>query len=164
MAAAIGGSPITLASWSTLTTKHVNATFEHSRGHLQSECSFCHSDIQNSVKLGSSPDKHATKVLNCFECHAHQQEQKPDTASSGILGASAAFAQENSPGPSAASPATSPASSSSVAAGALFTPARPEKKIVACTGCHAFHVYGAVPTHDFPARAPDVRPHPPTGL
>src|ERR1022692_4569268 len=125
MAAAIGGSPITLASWSTLTTKHVNATFEHSRGHLQSECSFCHSDIQNSVKLGSSPDKHATKVLNCFECHAHQQEQKPDTASSGILGASAAFAQENSSSPSAAGSAT-PASSPSAAAGAQLAPPKPE--------------------------------------
>src|ERR1022692_361500 len=162
MADAIGGSPITLASWSTLTTKHVNATFEHSRGHLQSECSFCHSDIQNSVKLGSSPDKHATKVLNCFECHAHQQEQKPDTASSGILGASAAFAQENSPGPNVTgseSPVALPAASSSAAAGAQLAPPKPEKKIVACTGCHAFHVYGPVPTHDFPTRAPSVRPH-----
>ena len=164
MTDAIGASPVTLASWSTLTIKHVNATFEHSRGHLQSECSFCHSDIQNSVKLGSSPDKHATKVLNCFECHAHQQEQKPDTAGSSILGASVAFAQENSPGPSAASPATSPAASSSVASGSLLAPAKPEKKIVACTGCHAFHTYGAVPTRDFPARASIVRPHPPAGL
>ena len=142
MTDAIGRSPVTLASWSRLTIKHVNAKFEHSRSHLQSECSFCHSDIQNSIKLGSSPDKHATKILNCFECHAHQQEQKPDTTGAGIFGASVVFAQQSSSSPSpalSALPTISPASMSSVAAGAQ--PAKPENKIVACSGCHSFHLW-----------------------
>ena len=167
MTDAIGPSPITLTSWSTLTTKHINAVFEHSRGHLQSECSFCHSDIQNSLKLGSSPDKHASKILNCFECHAHQQERRPDTTGASILGASVAFAQENSSSPSSAvsaSPTVPPASVSSAAAVTQLGPAKPEKKIVRCSGCHTFHTYGPMPSRDFPTRAPEVRPHQPAGL
>jgi thioredoxin reductase (NADPH) len=143
MDASLGASPVILASWTALPTKHVNAMFEHSRRHLQYECSFCHSDIENSVKIGSSPDKHATKVLNCFECHAHQQEQKPELQNAGLVGASTAFAQESGTSPQASPIAT----------------AHPEKKIVSCSGCHAFHVYGAAPTHDFPTPAPDARPH-----
>ncbi len=108
MEASLGAAPVMLASWSTLTTKHVNALFEHSRGHLQSECSFCHSDIENSVKIGSSPDKHATKMLNCFECHAHQQEQKPRVQNASLLGASVAFAQDNAASPGASSSAQAP--------------------------------------------------------
>ena len=147
MPASLGPSPVILASWSTLTTKHVNATFEHSPGHLQSECSFCHSDIQNSVKIGSSPDKHATKVLNCFECHAHQPEQKPVLQNASLLGAGVAFAQNNDGGMGGGS-----------AGGA------PEKKITACTGCHAFHVSGPVPTRDFTTPPAEVRPHMHQGL
>jgi thioredoxin reductase (NADPH) len=147
MDASLGASPVVLASWSKLTTKHVNAMFEHSRGHLQSECSFCHSDIASSVKMGSSPDKHATTVLNCFECHAHQHEEKPQIQNARLIGATEAFAQEN-----VASPAGS------------ITQAPPEKKIVACAGCHAFHIYGAAPTNDFANPAPAVRPHLHQGL
>jgi thioredoxin reductase len=142
MPATLGPSPVILASWSTLTTKHINAMFEHSPAHLQAECSFCHTDIQNSVKIGNFPDNHATKVLACFECHAHQPEQKPQLQNASLLGASTAFAQENSPG----------------------LPGAHEKKITACTGCHAFHVFGPVPTRDFTAPAPDVRPHLHQGL
>jgi thioredoxin reductase len=149
MSASLGPNPVILASWDTLSLKHVNAMFEHSPGHLQSECSFCHSDIQNSDKIGTSPDKHATKVLNCFECHAHQQEQKPALQNAGlIIGGGIAFAQENSP----------PAGAPPVAEGA------PEKKIVSCTGCHAFHVSGPVPTHDFTGPPPTTRPHLHPGL
>ena len=140
MPASLGPSPVILASWSTLTTKHINSMFEHSPGHLQSECSFCHSDIQNSVKIGSSPDNHATKMLNCFECHAHQQEQKPALQNASVFGASLAFAQEGS------------------------APGKHEKRITACTGCHAFHVSGPAPTHDFTTTPPIVRPHLNRGL
>ncbi|HLI78884.1 MAG TPA: NAD(P)-binding domain-containing protein [Candidatus Binataceae bacterium] len=148
MSTSLGPNPVILASWDTLTLKHVNAMFEHSPGHLQSECSFCHSDIQNSDKIGNSPDKHATKVLNCFECHAHQQEQKPALQNAGIIGAALVFAQENAP----------PSGAPSIASGA------PEKKIVACTGCHAFHVSGPTPTHDFTGPPPITRPHLNPGL
>jgi len=148
MSASLGPSPLILASWSSLTIKHVNAMFEHTPRHLQSECSFCHSDIQNSEKIGTSPDKHATKVLNCFECHAHQQEQKPALQSASLLGGGVAFAQENAPNPdSAPTEAT-----------------RPEKKIVSCTGCHAFHVSGPGPTRDFTTPPPETRPHLHPGL
>ena len=140
--ASVGGSPVILASWNSLTTKHVNAVFEHSPGHLQSACVFCHSDIANSVKIGSSPDKYAIKVLNCFECHAHQEKQTPQPQHAILTGVSEALAQE------------SPASPAEL----------PEKRIVACAGCHAFHTYGAVPTKDFPAPAPNLRPHMHQGL
>jgi thioredoxin reductase (NADPH) len=146
MPASLGASPVVLASWNTLTTKHVNAMFEHSPGHLQSECSFCHSDIQNSVKIGSSPDKHATKVLNCFECHAHQQEQKPALQNASLLGAGVAFAQDTG------------------GMGGGSSGGAPEKTITACTGCHAFHVSGPVPTHDFTTPPPVVRPNLHRGL
>jgi len=143
MPASLGPNPVILASWDSLTTKHINAMFEHSPGHLQSECSFCHTDIQRSDKIGTSPDKAATKVLNCFECHAHQQEQKPATQAAHLsFGAGTAFAQETAP-MTGAPP---------MASGAK------EKKIVACTGCHAFHVAGPGPTRDFTTPAPDVRP------
>jgi thioredoxin reductase (NADPH) len=160
MDASPGAAPVVLASWSTLSTKQVNAMFEHSRAHLQSECGFCHSDIASSVKIGNSPDKHATKVLNCFECHAHQQEQKPQIQNASLIGASEAFAQENVASPEASPSAPMP----NVAAGAPIAPAQPEKKIVACAGCHAFHIYGATPTHDFATPAPDARPHMHHGL
>lgn len=148
MNASLGPNPVILASWGALTLKHVNAMFEHSPGHLQSECSFCHSDIQNSDKIGTSPDKHATKLLNCFECHAHQQEQKPALQNAGIVGAALVFAQENAP----------PAGAPPLASGAM------EKKIVACTGCHAFHVSGPTPTRDFTGPPPTLRPHLNPGL
>ena len=135
--ASLGASPTILANWSTLSTKHVDAVFQHSEGHLRTECGFCHSEIRSSVKIGSSPDKHATRLLNCFECHAHQQRQKPAVPSARLI-ATEAFAQEDV--------------------------ANPEKRIVACSGCHAFHVYGAAPTRDFPNSAPDVRPHIQQGL
>ena len=134
-------NPVIIGSWDSLKVKHINAMFEHSPGHLQSECSFCHSDIQNSDKIGNSPDKHATKVLNCFECHAHQREQKPALQNAGLIGT--AFADENAP--SAEAPR--------VVGGAR------EKKIVACTGCHAFHVSGPVPTRDFTLPPPTHRPN-----
>jgi thioredoxin reductase len=164
MDTSLGASPVVLATWSTLSTKHVDAMFEHSRGHLQSECSFCHSDIENSAKIGNSPDKHATKVLNCFECHAHQQEQKPELQNASLMGASIAFAQENVARPEASSTAPSTAASPNITAAAPVAAAQPEKKIVACTGCHAFHTYGAAPTHDFASPAPDARPHMHQGL
>jgi thioredoxin reductase (NADPH) len=144
MPATLGPNPLILASWDTLTVKHVNAMFEHSPGHLQSECSFCHSDIQNSDKIGNYPDKHATKVLNCFECHAHQQEQKPAVQNANpSIGARMAFADEDAP----------LAGAPQVSAGVR------EKKIVACSGCHAFHVAGPVPTRDFTTPPPLTRPH-----
>lgn len=160
MEASVGASPVILASWSTLTTKHVNAVFEHSRGHLQSECGFCHSDVEKSVKIGNFPDKHATKMLNCFECHAHQQEQKPEVQTASLIGASVAFAQENAASPAASSSAEAP----NMTEGAPIAATRPEKKIVSCSGCHALHIYGATPTRDFPNPAPDARPHMHQGL
>jgi thioredoxin reductase len=66
----------------------------------------------------------------------------------GLLGANLAFAQENPPGAAGAPPAA----------------AAPEKKITACSGCHAFHVSGPVPTRDFTTPAPDARPHLQQGL
>jgi thioredoxin reductase len=176
MPASIGTPPVILASWSKLTVKHINAEFEHSRGHLQSECSFCHSDIQNSAKLGSFPDKHATKVLNCFECHAHQPNQKPDIRSARLFDVAVVFAQENAPTASAipsssavpsASASIAPSASGTVASpsvGSSLAAPKPEKKVVACSGCHAFHAYGPVPTLDFSHPAPVVRPHLPHGL
>jgi thioredoxin reductase (NADPH) len=160
MDVSVGAAPEILASWSTLTTKHINATFEHSPGHLRYECSFCHSDIPNSVKIGSSPDKHATTVRNCFECHEHQPLPMPAVHTASLLGASVAFAQENSASPAVAPSAAAPG----LNAGAPIATGKPEKKIVSCTGCHAFHIHGPIPVKDFPNPAPDVRPKLDRGL
>jgi thioredoxin reductase (NADPH) len=146
--ASVGASPLILASWTTLSTKHINALFQHSPGHLQSQCGFCHNEIQNSIKIGNSPDKHATKVLNCFECHAHQQERQPGIQNARTIGIGIAFAQDDSSKPTASSNFEGPS-----------PPERPGKKIVSCSGCHAFHIYGAGPTKDFPNAAPTERPH-----
>ena len=155
MDVSIGAAPELLASWSTLKTKHLNAIFEHSPGHLRYECSFCHTDIRNSVKIGSSPDKYATKVLNCFGCHEHQPEPMPEVHTASLFGASVAFAQENSASPAAAPSAAAPG----LNAGAPIAAVKPEKKIVSCSGCHAFHIYGSAPTKDFPNPAPDTPRH-----
>jgi hypothetical protein len=165
MPLSVGAAPELLASWNTLKpkTKHLNAMFEHSPGHLRYECSFCHTDIRNSLKIGNSPDKFATKVLNCFECHEHQAEPMLPVHSAGLLGASVAFAQEGS-----ASPATAPSSAAASAmnTGAPITAAMTEKKIVACAECHEFHAQRGrpEPIRDFPNPAPGARPHLHPGL
>src|SRR5208337_3858643 len=42
--------------------------------------------------------------------------------------------------------------------------AESEKRVVSCSGCHEFHIYGPAPTSDFPKPAPHVRPHIHQGL
>ena len=119
----------------------VKAVFEHSRGHLRSNCAQCHVDMNSSAKPG---DFHSKRVSNCFTCHAHQPQtpaaQQASSASSGIFSGAVAMAAVHPPSP--------------------------EKKITACAECHLFHVNykGARKVLDFPGPAPSVRPHPATGL
>jgi thioredoxin reductase (NADPH) len=197
MPASAGVAPVVVAAWKPESVKHLNALFEHSPGHLKSECGFCHTDMKKSARVG---DPASRRVANCFGCHAHQPTKALSTATASLFGVSDAFADEAAPSPAAssapaapaspaaaastagspatasseaaqaspgASPAAQAAASPPASAAAPIVPAASgaaEKKIVACTGCHAFHTYGTERTTDFPTRAPDVRPHSPPRL
>jgi thioredoxin reductase len=118
------------------TYKRINALFTHSQAHLGYKCTSCHEDIERKNKRPGDPA--AREVGQCFNCHARKSDAKPAAiAKSGgsiLLGPSPALADA------------------------------PQPQHKTCGQCHAFHVHGAKPDHDFPAKAPIARPHPPRGI
>lgn len=133
----IGAAPVTIAYWQLVSLKHVNALFEHSPGHLQTACAECHNQMEHSARDGDLPSR---RVLNCFSCHAHQPAAPAAVAGARTRG----LAVEG------------------VALAAVG--AQPEKVIVDCTGCHAFHVFGENPDRDFTRTPPTVPPDGEPGL
>jgi thioredoxin reductase (NADPH) len=119
----------------------VKAEFEHSAGHLRSNCVVCHTDMESSAKPG---DFHTKRVANCFGCHAHQ------AGKAGLQQASASRTSIFQGG---------------IAMAAVLPPSG-EKKVTGCAECHAFHLNykGAEKIKDFPHPAPLVRPNPAQGL
>jgi thioredoxin reductase len=121
--------------------KHVNALFTHSRAHLGYKCASCHEDIETRSKRPGDPA--AREVAQCFNCHGRKPAARPaaiaTSARAILLGPSPALADE---------PAAKPT----------------EPLYKTCGQCHAFHVHGAKPDHDFPAKAPIARPRPSRGI
>ena len=119
----------------------VRAVFGHSVGHLHSNCSVCHTDMESSAKPG---DFHSKRVANCFGCHAHQ------AGKAGLEQASASGPRIFQGG---------------IAMAAVLPPSA-ERKVTGCAECHAFHLNykAAEKVKDFPHPAPPVRPHPAQGL
>jgi thioredoxin reductase (NADPH) len=133
--------PVLIEYFSPADFQFVKAEFEHSQGHLRSDCEKCHFDMDSSAHPG---DFHSRRVLNCFACHAHQPEkpvaQQASSAPAGLFAGGIAMAAVHPP--------------------------EPEKKVTACAECHLFHLNykGTNKVPDFPRRAPFVRPHPAPGL
>ncbi|MGO9453952.1 MAG: NAD(P)-binding domain-containing protein [Candidatus Binataceae bacterium] len=117
----------------------VPAIFEHSEGHLRSNCVECHILMESST---SPTDYKNKRVSNCFACHAHQ------------------------PGKSGSEQASRTGIFSGGIAMAALSPPSGEKKITGCAECHAFHINynGATKVDDFTGKAPTTRPHPAAGL
>jgi thioredoxin reductase (NADPH) len=123
--AALGKSPAALPYSGVVRTLHINAVFNHSRGHLQTPCAQCHVKVSESAQ---PDDANSLLITQCFTCHAHQEpvsgplrraetsgaEGKPITGLEGI-----AFAGEV------------------------------QARVVACGQCHLFHFHGALPIADF---------------
>jgi thioredoxin reductase (NADPH) len=124
--AALGSSPNALPYSGVVRTLHVNAVFNHSKGHLQTPCAQCHLKVSESAK---PDDDNSLLISQCFTCHAHQEP-----------------AAEH-PLKSAAMPGASSALIAALEgiANAQETP----RRVVACAQCHWFHAHGPVPTLDF---------------
>ena len=118
------------------TVLHIGASFRHSAAHLGYKCDSCHEQIKNSTRAG---DQNARIVEQCFECHSKTLPETPAVASAksqsslAVLDASAVLAE---PAPTRQK--------------------QPQYKT--CGQCHNFHLNGKGPTHDFPNRAPILRP------
>lgn len=134
--ASVGNSPMTLPYSGVVRTLHINAVFNHSKGHLQTPCAQCHLKVSDSAK---PDDENSLLISQCFTCHAHQEEttetgqrsasSRGPESSGGAVFEGLAMAQEKSP------------------------------RVVACGQCHWFHSHGPVPTLDFPKPALKQPPH-----
>jgi thioredoxin reductase len=123
--------------------RYVNAVFKHSTAHLGYRCGTCHEDIEKKSKRAGDPA--AREIEQCFNCHARKPPAKPAAVvadvgrSFGLLGAAPAHADE-------------------------APPKAKEPQYKTCSECHLFHIHGAKPARDFPAKAPIARPHPSSGI
>ncbi len=125
LSAALGKSPAALPYSGVVRTLHINAVFNHSRGHLQTPCAQCHLKVSESARPG---DANSLLISQCFTCHAHQE--------------AAPHARPRQ--------AARPGSGSAFAAafrGAAI--AGETHRVVACGQCHWFHIHGALPILDF---------------
>jgi thioredoxin reductase (NADPH) len=117
--ASLGASPAALPYTGVVRTLHVNAVFNHSRGHLQTPCAQCHLKVSESAR---PDDANSLLVSQCFTCHAHQETP--------------------------ASPAERAAKASVGALqGAALAEQTP--RVTSCGQCHWFHFHGALPVADF---------------
>src|SRR5208282_2987360 len=111
--ASAGKSPAALPYSGVVRTLHVNAVFNHSKGHLATPCAQCHLKVSESAK---PDDENSLLIAQCFTCHAHQEAApqrsvgagQPATALIGVL-EGAAIAGES------------------------------RRRVVACGQCHWFH-------------------------
>jgi thioredoxin reductase (NADPH) len=123
--ASLGATPAMLPYTGVVRALHVNAVFNHSKGHLQTPCAQCHLKVAQSTK---PDDDNSLLIAQCFTCHAHQepphgaktqQAAAQDAASAMLAGfEGVAAAQETAP-------------------------------VTACGQCHWFHFHGALPLVDF---------------
>jgi thioredoxin reductase (NADPH) len=124
--ASVGTSPVTLPYSGVVRTLHVNAVFDHSKGHLRTPCVQCHLKVAQSAK---PDDANSLLISQCFTCHAHQEETP------GALQRSASERESQGPGfPGLEGLAMAQVSN---------------PRVVACGQCHWFHSHGPVPTLDF---------------
>jgi thioredoxin reductase (NADPH) len=132
MPASVGTSPQAIAYLTVLTVRHIEGVFTHSTGHLRSACEECHSAIASSKNPN---DVNSLTIKRCFDCHTHQADTTVHEARTifETRDALAAVAPE--------------------AAGAG------EKRLVACSDCHAFHSYGVLRATDFNGPAPKFPPN-----
>jgi thioredoxin reductase (NADPH) len=146
---------------------HINAEFEHSPGHLASECITCHTSIPDST----SPDDDASlTVAQCFTCHDHQSPpQSPHRASVAMFsdnpGHARAELTETRPQLVTPVQATVTWLSDGVAHAADVTaPPMDGNRVVECGQCHLFHYHGVVLANDFRKSAPRLSPDLPPPL
>jgi thioredoxin reductase (NADPH) len=91
--ASLGPSPVTIPLSGMFPVRHINASFVHSAGHLESACEQCHSHVAAS----KNPDDGASLAIEpCFNCHAHQSATA-SAATSPISGAAAFAAPRPAP-------------------------------------------------------------------
>ncbi len=121
--AALGSAPAALPYSGVVRTLHVNAVFNHSKGHLATPCAQCHLKVSDSAK---PDDENSLLIAQCFTCHAHQ-EAAPHTA--------------------AASQRPEPALIGRLEGVALADESG--RRVVACGQCHWFHQHGPLPILDF---------------
>ncbi len=68
--ASLGSAPASLPYSGVVRTLHINAVFNHSRGHLRTPCAQCHLKVSESAK---PDDDNSLLISQCFTCHAHQE-------------------------------------------------------------------------------------------
>ena len=142
MPASVGNAPAMIAYTGVFRMRHIKAVFTHSPGHFRSACGECHFKVEASRNPN---DRASLAIKQCFACHAHQ-------ANTGVRRAGVAAGDVSSSNFSAFGMAfAAPPSANATSA--------PEKSVVACTDCHLFHAYGAVPGRDFPNPAPKFPPN-----
>jgi thioredoxin reductase (NADPH) len=123
--ASLGASPAALPYSGVVRVLHVNAVFNHSKGHLQRPCTQCHSKMDQSVK---PDDDNSLLVAQCFTCHAHQEPKH---------------------GPLTQRAAGQHSSAIVLAALEGVALAQETPRVTACGQCHLFHFHGPVPIADF---------------
>jgi thioredoxin reductase len=117
----LGTSPKVLPYSGVVRTLHINAVFNHSKGHLGVPCAQCHLKMADSK---NPTDEASLLVSRCFGCHAHQEQP-------------AGSVTEKSAG------ALIPVLEGTAMAGT------DGRRVVACRQCHMFHAHGPVPIPDF---------------
>ncbi|MGH8013476.1 MAG: NAD(P)-binding domain-containing protein [Candidatus Binataceae bacterium] len=133
MPATVGSSPVTITYLSLLKIRHINAVFNHSRGHLRHACQECHFEIPASR---NPDDTDSLAIKQCFTCHAHQP--MPTRTMPAYHNAFTPISWRHPAGRSHR---------------------RADTRVVACWQCHRFHDYGVVPLKDYPSSAPKFPPN-----
>ena len=147
---------------------HINALFDHSPGHLSSQCITCHA----SIPASTAPDDDASlNVVQCFTCHAHQTPPIPahrETTSIFDPRAARAALRPISPMPALSGPSHVIvgwlATGNALAADSASTALTQDRRVVACRQCHQFHRHGVVFANDFHTPAPKFPPNQPQRL
>jgi thioredoxin reductase (NADPH) len=123
--ASLGKSPAALPYSGVVRTLHINAVFNHSKGHLQTPCAQCHVKVSESAK---PDDANSLLITQCFTCHAHQESP------SGEMRRADAHSADG---------VSIPGTEGVAFAGEV------QARVVACGQCHLFHFHGALPIADF---------------